>query len=140
MLGVLEFDGYYTSDISAYESEAGYPAVPLQTVLLDGYNGVPTRGPNSGNPEVSLDIEMAIAMALWAAAWTCSWRAGLKMLPLAGPPAQERRQVLSLSPVGKTGRLLGLRIHPIFKPQLTHYPGYPGPRARNPVVNATRVG
>jgi hypothetical protein len=63
MLGVLEFDGYYTSDISAYETDAGYPAVPLQTVLLDGYNGVPTRGPNSGNPEVSLDIEMAIAMA-----------------------------------------------------------------------------
>jgi hypothetical protein len=31
--------------------------------LLDGYNGVPTTGANSGNPEVSLDIEMAMAMA-----------------------------------------------------------------------------
>jgi subtilase family serine protease len=63
MVGLLEFDGYYSADIAAYETAAGLPAVPLQTVLLDGYNGVPTRGPNSGNSEVSLDIEMAIAIA-----------------------------------------------------------------------------
>ena len=63
MLGLLEFDGYYASDIAGYESTAGLPDVPLQTVLLDGFNGVPTTGANSGNGEVSLDIEMAASMA-----------------------------------------------------------------------------
>ena len=63
IVGLLEFDGYYASDILAYETTAGYGPVPLQTVLLDGYNGTPTRGPKSGNGEVSLDIEMAVAMA-----------------------------------------------------------------------------
>jgi subtilase family serine protease len=63
MAGLLEFDGYYASDISGYETSAGLPAAPLQTVLLDGYDGVPTVGPNSGNGEVSLDIEMAVCMA-----------------------------------------------------------------------------
>jgi hypothetical protein len=63
MVGLVEFDGYYASDISTYESAAGYSAVSLQTILLDGYNGVPTTGSDSGNPEVSLDIEVAIAMA-----------------------------------------------------------------------------
>jgi subtilase family serine protease len=63
MLGLLEFDGFYASDISTYESDAGYFPVPLQTILLDGYNGTPTRGSHSGNPEVSLDIELAVAMA-----------------------------------------------------------------------------
>jgi hypothetical protein len=101
---------------------------------------IPERAHRKGPLIAGKPIRRGFRGKVWAAAWTCSWRAGLKMLPLAGPPAQERRQVLSLSPVGKTGRLLGLRIHPIFKPQLTHYPGYPGPRARNPVVNATRVG
>jgi subtilase family serine protease len=63
MVGLLEFDGYYASDIAAYETTAGYSSVPLQTVLLDSYNGTPTTGPDSGNGEVSLDIEMAVAMA-----------------------------------------------------------------------------
>jgi len=63
MVGLLEFDGYYASDIASYETVAGLPAVPLQTVLLDGYNGTPTTGKESGNPEVSLDIEMAVCMA-----------------------------------------------------------------------------
>jgi subtilase family serine protease len=63
IVGMLEFDGFYASDISAYETLAGLPAVPLQTVLLDGYNGVPTTGSKSGNPEVSLDIEMGLCMA-----------------------------------------------------------------------------
>ena len=62
-LGVLEFDGYYASDISSYLSQAGLSSVPLQNVLLDGFNGVPTTGANSGNSEVALDIELAIAMA-----------------------------------------------------------------------------
>ncbi|HTL18577.1 MAG TPA: protease pro-enzyme activation domain-containing protein [Patescibacteria group bacterium] len=63
ILGLVQFDGFYASDITAYEAAAGLPNVPLQTVLLDGYNGIPTTGPNSGNGEVSLDIEMAISMA-----------------------------------------------------------------------------
>ena len=45
MVGLLEFDGYYPADISAYETTAGYSSVPLQTLLLDGYNGTPTTGP-----------------------------------------------------------------------------------------------
>jgi uncharacterized repeat protein (TIGR01451 family) len=58
-IGLLEFDGYYASDITSYESQAGLPNVPLTNVLLDGFNG----NPGSGNIEVALDIEMAIAMA-----------------------------------------------------------------------------
>jgi len=63
MVGLFEFDGFYQSDISAYETAAGLPNVPVQTVLLDGFDGTPTTGRKSGNPEVSLDIEMAISMA-----------------------------------------------------------------------------
>jgi len=65
MVGVLEFDGFYSSDIAAYATEAGNGRtnIVIQTVLLDSYNGVPTKGRNSGNDEVSLDIEMAMAMA-----------------------------------------------------------------------------
>lgn len=62
-VGLLEFDGFYSADITAYATAAGQPSVPVQTVLLAGYNGVPTTGPDSGNAEVSLDIEMAMAMA-----------------------------------------------------------------------------
>jgi len=58
-VGLLEFDGYYPADITSYESQSGLPNVPLNNVLLDGYNG----SPGSGNIEVALDIEMAIAMA-----------------------------------------------------------------------------
>jgi subtilase family serine protease len=62
-LGLVQFDGFYSNDIAAYETAAGLPHVPLQTVLLDGYDGSPTTGSKSGNAEVSLDIEMAISMA-----------------------------------------------------------------------------
>ncbi|MGP8199909.1 MAG: protease pro-enzyme activation domain-containing protein [Limisphaerales bacterium] len=60
-VGVLEFDGYYPSDISAYAAEAGNGRanIVVQAVLLDGYNGTP----GDGNAEVSLDIEMAMSMA-----------------------------------------------------------------------------
>jgi len=63
MVGLLEFDGYYAGDITSYENQTGVPNVPLQIVLLDGFNGVPTTGVNSGNSEVALDIEMSISMA-----------------------------------------------------------------------------
>ena len=62
MVGLLEFDGYYPGDISAYAKKAGggRTGIPLQTVLVDGYNGKPTA---IGNGEVALDIQMAMAMA-----------------------------------------------------------------------------
>jgi hypothetical protein len=63
MVGLLEFDGYYAGDITSYENQTGVLDVPLQIVLLDGFNGVPTTGVNSGNSEVALDIEMCISMA-----------------------------------------------------------------------------
>jgi len=58
-LGLLEFDGYYANDISAYVSQAGLPAVTLTNVLIDGYSGAAGQH----NDEVALDIEMAISMA-----------------------------------------------------------------------------
>jgi subtilase family serine protease len=59
VVGLLELDGYYTSDITNYEHQAGLTNVPLQNVLIDSFNG--KAGGNNG--EVALDIEMAIAMA-----------------------------------------------------------------------------
>jgi hypothetical protein len=63
MVGLVQFDGYYASDITAYEGLAGRTNIPLQVVKIDGFNGVPTTGSSSGNPEVSLDIEMVMSMA-----------------------------------------------------------------------------
>ena len=60
-VGLLECDGYYTNDILAYESLTGLPNVPLQNVLVDGFNGIPED--SNDVVEVSLDIEMAISMA-----------------------------------------------------------------------------
>jgi len=59
MVGLLELDTYYPSDITAYESLAGYTNVPVQPIPLDGFSG----SPGANNTEVALDIEMAIAMA-----------------------------------------------------------------------------
>ncbi len=58
-MGLLEFDGYYTGDVLAYQNLAGLPNVPLTNVLVDGFSGEP----GSNNREVALDIEMAMAMA-----------------------------------------------------------------------------
>lgn len=59
VVGLLEFDGYYTNDIATYEADAGLPSVTLQNILLDGFSG--TAGVN--NAEVALDIEVAISLA-----------------------------------------------------------------------------
>ena len=59
IVGLLQLDGYYQSDITTYERLAGLPNVPLQNILLDGFNGTP----GINNDEVCLDIEMAISMA-----------------------------------------------------------------------------
>ena len=58
-VGLLEFDGYYASDITKYENQTGLPNVPLTIVPVD--SGVSTPGGN--NVEVCLNIEMAISMA-----------------------------------------------------------------------------
>ena len=58
-VGLLQFDGFYTNDITTYESQTGLPNVPLTVVPVDG--GIAT--PGSDSLEVSLDIEMAISMA-----------------------------------------------------------------------------
>jgi subtilase family serine protease len=63
IIGLLEFDGYYTNDITTYEKAAGLPNVPLENILLDGFDGTPTPGSTSGNSEVALNIELAISMA-----------------------------------------------------------------------------
>jgi hypothetical protein len=62
VVGLVEFEGYYQSDITNYEGQAGYTNVILTNVLVDDATGIP-----DGNAlkvaEVSADIEMAIAMA-----------------------------------------------------------------------------
>jgi subtilase family serine protease len=58
-IALVEFDGFYAADVVANFKQAGLPAVPVSTVLLDGFNGAP----GSGNIEVILDIVMAGYMA-----------------------------------------------------------------------------
>ena len=58
-VGLLQFDGYYASDIAAYRAQFGLPNIPLVNVSVNG--GVGT--PGSNNAEVCLDIEMVMAMA-----------------------------------------------------------------------------
>jgi len=60
-VALVQFDGYYASDIIAYETLAGRTNIPLQNVLIDGFSGAPTGF--GGEVEVSLDIEMALSMA-----------------------------------------------------------------------------
>lgn len=60
-IALVQFDGYYSNDIAQYEGMAGRTNIPLQNVLLDGFNGFPTG--NGGEVEVSLDIEMCVSMA-----------------------------------------------------------------------------
>jgi uncharacterized repeat protein (TIGR03803 family) len=63
MVGLVEFEGFYAADITAYEKMAGLPNVPIQIVLLDGFNGIPVASDASNIDEASIDIEMAISMA-----------------------------------------------------------------------------
>jgi hypothetical protein len=60
-IGLVQFDGYYPSDITAYESMAALPSVALTNIYIDGFDGTPSG--NGGEVEVSLDIEMVISMA-----------------------------------------------------------------------------
>jgi len=58
-VALLQFDGYYASDIANYRTQFGLPNIPLVNVAVDG--GVST--PTSNNVEVCLDIEMVMSMA-----------------------------------------------------------------------------
>ena len=60
-VALVQFDGYFASDIIAYEALVGRTNIPLQNVLLDGFSGAPTGF--GGEVEVSLDIEMVLSMA-----------------------------------------------------------------------------
>lgn len=62
-VGLLEFDGFYTNDIAKYRQYCGLANVPIRTVMVNGFSGVPTTGSNSGNGEVALDIQMVMALA-----------------------------------------------------------------------------
>jgi subtilase family serine protease len=58
-VGLIEFDGFYSGDVSLYESQFQLPNVPIQKILLDGFDGTP----GANNDEVVLDIDLSIAMA-----------------------------------------------------------------------------
>jgi autotransporter-associated beta strand protein len=59
-VGLIEFQGYYASDITTYEANYGLPNVPLNNVLLGGLSSITA---DAGDAECPLDIEMAISMA-----------------------------------------------------------------------------
>ena len=60
-VGLLQFDGYNPADIKEYEQLANLPQVLLENIYIGGFNGkVQTQ---SGQSEVTLDIDMAVAMA-----------------------------------------------------------------------------
>jgi subtilase family serine protease len=60
-VALVQFDGYFASDISTYEGLNGLPNVSLTNILLNGFSGFPTF--TGGEDEVSLDIEMVVSMA-----------------------------------------------------------------------------
>ena len=60
-VGLFELDGFSASDVALNFTWALLPAVPTQTVLLDGFSGNPAS--SDGNTEVVLDIMMASYMA-----------------------------------------------------------------------------
>ena len=64
-VGLFEWDGSYSNAVAAYAKAAGggRTNITIQYIYLDGYNGKPTTGSNSGEPEVDMDIEMAMAIA-----------------------------------------------------------------------------
>ncbi len=58
-VGLLEFDGYSPNDIALYASCFGGKNTAIQTIPIDGFNGVP--GANVA--EVELDMEMVLGLA-----------------------------------------------------------------------------
>jgi subtilase family serine protease len=72
-IGLVEFGGFYSQDISTYETSSNPPLATsgtVTTVSTDGYNENPLDngddaigGPEGDCAEVSLDIELALSMA-----------------------------------------------------------------------------
>lgn len=63
-VALVEFDGFYSSDITSYETTAHLStSTPITPVLLNGFNGKPSGTSDNGAIEVSLDIEMVLSMA-----------------------------------------------------------------------------
>jgi len=60
-VALFELDGYSSSDVLTYDAQFGIPNVPLQNVLIDGFNGLPSG--SGGEVEVTLDIELVSAIA-----------------------------------------------------------------------------
>ena len=58
-VGLLELDGYSTSDIAAYTSCFGGNTTSIKTIPIDGYNGA--AGVNAS--EVELDMEVILGLA-----------------------------------------------------------------------------
>ena len=58
-IGLFEVDGFFPGDVTANFKQAGLPPVPVQTVMLNGFNGTP----GNNNLEVTLDIMMAAYVA-----------------------------------------------------------------------------
>jgi subtilase family serine protease len=58
-IGLLEFDGFFSGDVTKNFAAAKLPATTVSTVLLDGLSG----SAGSNNTEVILDIMMAAYMA-----------------------------------------------------------------------------
>jgi subtilase family serine protease len=58
-VGVFELDGYSQSDVQTYTQCFGGGNVPIQNVILDGFNGQP----GAGAIEVELDMEVILSMA-----------------------------------------------------------------------------
>ena len=58
-IGLFEVDGFFPGDVTANFKQAGLPPVPVETVLLNDFNGAP----GNSNLEVTLDIMMAAYMA-----------------------------------------------------------------------------
>jgi hypothetical protein len=56
---LVEFDGYYPSDIAAYEAKTGLPSIAFSNILIDGFSGEP----GAQNTEVAADAELLMAMA-----------------------------------------------------------------------------
>ncbi len=65
-VALVEFDGFFPADITAYENLPAYKTLttsppPVTPVLLNGFNGQPSSQGDYG--EVTLDIDMVLAMA-----------------------------------------------------------------------------
>jgi len=60
-VGLFELSGFDPDDIAQYENENVLPDVPVQVILIDGFDGDDMNTNFAG--EVTADIEMAISMA-----------------------------------------------------------------------------